>query len=68
MAVVPLDPACTDTAPGAAESTNDGALGIELRSLIKGWPAGVPHPVARSKPAIATNPVLPVAMSCRSLA
>ena len=60
------DPACNDTALGAAESPKDGALGIEVKSLIKGWPAGVPHPVARSKPGIAAKPLLPVAMSCRS--
>jgi hypothetical protein len=46
------------------ESTKDGAPAIDVKSLIKGWPLGVPHPVARSKPGIAENPLLPVAMSC----
>jgi hypothetical protein len=45
---VVLDPACKEAAMGVAESTKDGALGTETKSLIKGWPVGVPHPVARS--------------------
>jgi hypothetical protein len=52
---------------GTAESPNDGVLGIAVKSLIKDWPAGVPHPVARSKPVTAAKPLLPVVMSCRSL-
>lgn len=67
MADVP-DPGATDTEVGTADSPNEGVLGIEVRSLIKAWPAGVPHPVARSKPGIAAKPLLPVVMSCRSLA
>ena len=43
-----LDPPGTDTVVGEAESPNDGAPGIEVKSLINGWPAGVPQPVARS--------------------
>lgn len=68
MVAVALDPACAATVPGVTESANNGALGVETRSLIKGCPAGVPHPVARSKPAAAARPLLPVVMSCRSLA
>jgi hypothetical protein len=56
-----LDPACTDA--GVAESVNDGAVGSVDNSLIKDWPLGDPHPVAKSKPGIAANPLLPVVMS-----
>ncbi len=68
MEVEALDPAVSGTVAGEAESVNDGALGIELRSLIRACPLGVPHPVVRSKPAAAANPVLPAVMSCMSAA
>ncbi len=67
MVAVALAPVCTDTATGVAESLNDGAAGIELSASISGWPAGVPHPVARSKPPIAAKPLLPDVMSCRAV-
>jgi len=45
---------------GSAESPNEGTPGVALKSLIKGWPAGVPQPVARSYPERAAKPLLPV--------
>ena len=48
MVDVAMELAGTERVLGDAESVNEGALGMELRSLINGWPVGEPHPVVRS--------------------
>jgi len=77
----PLKPCCEFTvmvllplAPGTMESVgvdedrlNAGGFGAPVKLLIRGWPAGLPHPVARSYPGSALKPLFPVMMSCRSL-
>ena len=66
MAVVTLAPGLMETEDGEAARVNSGCLAAPVRSLMKCWPVGVPHPVARSYPEVAENPLLPVVMSCRS--
>jgi len=62
---VVLAPVCNAAEVGEAESAKDGVDDpVEIRALINGCPTGVPHPVARSYPANAANPLLPVVMSC----
>jgi len=66
--LTPLAPAGMESEGVEADKLKAGALDVPVRLLIRGWPAGVPHPVARSYPGSAWKPsLLPVTMSCRSL-
>jgi len=67
MVLVPLPPGAMDTLEADKERLKLGTFAAPVRSLISDWPVGVPQPVARSYPLSAGNPLLPVAMSCRSL-
>lgn len=44
----PLVPGATESVEADEASAKDAGLDAPTNSLIKGWPAGVPHPVARS--------------------
>jgi hypothetical protein len=46
--LTPLLPGEMESVSGDAESVNAGAADASLRSSMRGCPAGVPHPVARS--------------------
>jgi hypothetical protein len=48
MVLVPLPPAAIESVATDEARLNAGALDAPVRLLIKGWPAGLPHPVARS--------------------
>ena len=48
MAVEPLAPAARDIAGADKERLNAAGFETPVRSSIRPWPAGVPHPVARS--------------------
>jgi len=48
MVAAPVAPAATDRVCGDTERPNPGGFEIPVRSLMRLWPAGVPHPVARS--------------------
>lgn len=48
MVLVPLAPAAIDNVEADEDSPKPGAFDVPARLLIKGWPAGLPQPVARS--------------------
>jgi len=43
-----LDPGAIESVDADEASAKDAGFDAPINSLIKGWPAGVPHPVARS--------------------
>jgi hypothetical protein len=68
MMLTPLAPAAIESEGADVDRLNPGEFVVAVKPLMSGWPAGLPHPVARSYPASALNPpLLPVTMSCRSL-
>lgn len=66
MVEVPELPCTTVTDDGEAESVKP-AVGAPARALIRAGPFGLPHPVARSYPAVAEKPLLPLVMSWKSV-
>lgn len=48
MLLAPLAPAAMESVDTDDDKLNAGAFDAPVRPLIKGCPAGVPHPVARS--------------------
>lgn len=62
----PLAPCATETVLGEAESAKVGDA-APASALIKPLPFGLPHPVARSKPTVAGQPLLPLVMSWKSV-
>jgi hypothetical protein len=46
--LTPLLPDEIESTSGDSDSVNAGAANAPLRSLMRGWPDGAPHPVARS--------------------
>jgi hypothetical protein len=64
MVLVPLAPAAMESVEADEDRLNPGEFVDPVKLLISGWPAGVPHPVARSYPGRALKPpLLPVMMS-----
>ena len=65
---VPVVSGAMESDDADEDRPNAGVFPDPVRLLISGWPAGVPHPVARSYPASALKPPLfPVVISCTSL-
>ncbi len=48
IVLVPLAPAVIASVDAEDDTPKDGPLDTPVRLLIRGWPAGLPHPVARS--------------------
>lgn len=48
ITATPLVPAGMESVDTDEDKLNPGALEDPLKALIRGWPAGLPHPVARS--------------------
>ena len=48
MVLVPLAPAVIASVDADEDRPKDGPFDTPVRLLIRGWPAGLPHPVARS--------------------
>jgi hypothetical protein len=48
MVAVPVVPGAMDSDSVEGDRPNAGPLDTPVSALINGWPAGVPHPVARS--------------------
>lgn len=46
--LTPLAPAATESVDADEARLNAGAFDAPVRLLIRGWPEGLPHPVARS--------------------
>ena len=67
IVLVPPGPPCVIvTLVGDADKLKFGDFADGARALIKALPFGLPQPVARSKPVVAEEPLLPLVMSWKS--
>lgn len=48
MVLVPLAPAAIERVDAEEDSPKDSPLDTPVKLLMRGWPEGLPHPVARS--------------------
>ena len=48
IVLVPLVPGAMERAEAEDDKLNAGVFDVAVKLLIRGWPAGLPHPVARS--------------------
>src|SRR5271156_2019617 len=64
----PFPPCATDTEPGEADKLKLGPVDPPPASaVINATPFGLPNPVAKSYPAVAAAPLLPLVMSWKSV-
>lgn len=67
MVAEPVLDRATLSADVELESKKEGCPDVVVKSLMRCWPEGEPHPVARSYPLAAENPLLfPLLMSLKS--